>query len=326
MESAFENSPRTFTFDAKSLKNMDKMLRLKKDERYADIIRKGLVLLSERQDYRQVDVLAKLETLGKPVSRASLSNVVTGARSVGLPVMRKASDGLEEIIQSELGMAYDPDARSFFPVAASGWQPYIIPVHPTATPETSSVMTYFDGRVSISHKTAFISSAQKEVIEVGIRLKTFADYFISRKEKEYKDYISTLLERGVNFKAYMLDPDCQEARMYFEDRKKVQEEEADAVLEMKRVVEKLRRLVREFAQRAYRGKFEVYLYRHIPYNHFLLVDPQEKGAKMMVSHYIYGIKRADCPVWEFTRNAPEQLYAKYEKSLGDYLRDAKPLQ
>ena len=114
MESAFENSPRTFTFDAKSLKNMDKMPRLKKDERYADIIRKGLVLLSERQDYRQVDVLAKLETLGKPVSRTSLSNVVTGTRSVGLSVMRKASDGLEEIIRSELGMAYDPDARSFF--------------------------------------------------------------------------------------------------------------------------------------------------------------------------------------------------------------------
>lgn len=305
---------------------MEKMPRLKKDERYADIIRKGLVLLSERQDYRQVDILAKLETLEKPVSRASLSNIVTGARPVGLHVMRKASDGIEEIIRSELDMAYNPDTRAFVPAVSPDWRPYIIPVRTDAEPDAPAVNTYFDGRVSIRHKTDFISSAQKEVIEVGVRLKTFADYFNSRKEKEYKDYITTLLERGVNFKAYMLDPECQEARMYFDDRQKVQEEEAEAVFEMKRVVEKLRRLVREFEQRGYRGKFEVFLYRHIPYNHFLVVDAQEKGAKMMISHYIYGVKRADCPVWEFTRSAPDHLYAKYKKSLDGYLRDARPLQ
>jgi hypothetical protein len=326
MVTAFENSLPIFTFDTKSRENMDKMPRLKKDERYVDIIRKGLDLLAEQQDYRQVDVLAKFETLGKTVSRASLSNIVTGARTVGLPVMRKASDGLEEIIGSELGMKYNPETRAFALAHAPDWRPYIIPVRVAAEPESPAVSTYFDGRVSIRQKTDFISSAQKEVIEVGVRLKTFADYFISRKEKEFKDYITTLLQRGVNFKAYMLDPDCQEARMYFDDRKKVQEEEGEAVAEMKRVVEKLRRLVRELAQRGYRGKFEVFLYRHIPYNHFLVVDPQEKGAKMMVSHYIYGIKRADCPVWEFTRNAPDDLYAKYEKSLDRYLRDARLLQ
>jgi hypothetical protein len=49
----------------------------------------------------------------------------------------------------------------------------------------------------------------------------FASYFTSHKEKDYKTHILELLTKGVHIKAYLLDPESQEASIYFTDRGKV---------------------------------------------------------------------------------------------------------
>lgn len=304
---------------------MAKLAALDKEARFYNIVQKGVELLAEKQEYKQITLINKMKTLGLAVSTASLSNIIKGKKA-GLPVLKTASEGIQGIVRSELGMVYAKDLRAFVAANDPGWQPYIIPEDAGQPQNDTGLILHLDGRVTIQQKTDFISTAQKEVIEVGVRLKTFAEYFISRKEKDYKDYITLLLKRGVTFKGYLLDPDSNEARLYFDDRGRTQEPEKDAIAEMKKVVEKLRNLVREFEQFKYPGAFEIYLYKHIPYNHFLVVDRHLDGGKMMVSHYIYGIRRAECPVWEFTGSRQPALFKKYADSLEYFIRDAKRLQ
>lgn len=304
---------------------MEKLPILNKVERFYDIVQKGVELLVEKQEYRQSNLINKLKVLNLAVSPASLSNIVNGKKA-GLQILKTTAGGIEAIIRSELGMEYAKDRRVFIPLHDPVWKPYVIPEALLHSKDDTGLILHLDGRVTIQHKTDFIATAQKEVIEVGVRLKTFADYFISRNEAEYKDYISALLKRGVTFKGYLLDPDSNEASLYFADRARTQESEIDAISEMKKVVEKLKRLVREFEQRKYPGAFEIYLYKHIPYNHFLVVDQHLDGGKMMVSHYIYGVRRAECPVWEFTSSQQPALFKKYATSLEYYLRESRLLQ
>jgi hypothetical protein len=72
-------------------------------------------------------------------------------------------------------------------------------------------------------------------------------------------------------------------------------------------------------------QLEAYTYRHIPYNHFLIVDGKTRAGKMMVSHYMYGVKRADCPVVEFSKQTNHDLYRKYWKSYQDLILHAKAI-
>jgi len=303
---------------------MEKLPPLSKEERLYDIVQKGVALLAEKQEYKQITLTHKLKVLNRPISAASLSNIVKGKKA-GLKALKTAAEGIETLVRRELGLEYSKGNRAFVPIDDANWQPYIVPETPAQHQNETDLVMHLDGRVSIQQKTKFISGAQKELIEVGVRLKTFADYFISRKEKEYKDYISDLLRKGVNVKGYLLDPDSNEARLYFEDRARAQDSEADAIAEMKKVVEKLRRLVREFEQRKYPGAFQIFLYKHIPHNHFLVVDRHAEGARMMVSHYIYGVRRAECPVWEFSKSGHPELFGKYAGSLEHCIRDARPL-
>ena len=221
-------------------------------------------------------------------------------------------------------MEFDVSQAAYSPLNTPDWEPYTIPENPSPVPDQNLVF-HIDGRVSIQQKTDFIDSAQKEVIEVGIRLKTFAGYFDSRRDSEYKNHIIALLKRGVSFKAYVLDPASNLALLYFDDRAQAQAAERDAVEESQKVLARLKQLAQEFALERYPGSFEVYLYRHVPYSQFLVVDPNLSGGKMMISHYLYGIRRAECPVLEFTRANQPNLFGKYMTSLRAFIRDARPV-
>ncbi len=292
---------------------------------FSDIVRKGLALLSSEQGYGQSNVVQKLHVLQFQVSTSSFSNIAN-SKSVGLKVLKTAAEGIQAVIKHELGMEYKEETSAFQVARGSNWQPYIVPETDKPQEEASKMTFRGEGRVSIQHKTEFMDSAQKEVIELGIRLKTFAGYFTSRNEQEYKSHIINLLKRGVHFKVYMLDPDSQEARLYFEDRQRVEPLEKEAIGDAKKVIERLIMLVKEFEQMQQPGNFEIYLYRHVPYNHFLAVDINAPNGKMMVSHYIYGVRRAECPVLEFSRTSYPALYKKYEDSLRLYVKDARKLQ
>jgi hypothetical protein len=56
------------------------------------------------------------------------------------------------------------------------------------------------------------------------------------------------------------------------------------------------------------------------------IDGQTPAAKMMISHYIYGESRANCPVIEFTKKDNLLLYKRYRTSLQRLTSDARPIQ
>jgi len=290
-----------------------------------DMIAKGVALLKQQQEYTQITLVRKAAVLGHVFATASLTNILNKEKGrekpIGLSLLKTVSDGIAGIIRSELGMEYNEKQQAY--VSLPHFQEiYIVPEKPIDAAKSRIPVLHPDGRLPIPEKTAFIEGAQKEVIEFGVRLRTFSEYFTSSSEKEYKAYIIKLLEKGVNVTCYLLDPESQQARMYFEDRIKVMPHEKDAIEETRKAVERLKTVIREFEERNYRGKFEVWKYQHIPYNLFLAVDPDTPGGKMLISHYIYGIRRAEAPVMEIEKEYQPELYKKYRESLLLYIKDA----
>ena len=303
-------------------------MKINKEDSLRKIVIEGFALLQEEKNYKQNQIANKLRTLNSAVSTASLSNLLA-KKAVGLDVLQRTAKGIEDIILAELGYAYFNN--EFVKTKNPNWTPTLIKeTHLTATTlENEAVLPGFvfhtEGRVTIQQKTNFIQSAQSDIIEVGVRLKTFADYFFSRNEQEYKAHIVALLKKGVKMRFYMLDPDSNEAALYFRDRTKAQEDETESINEMKKVLVKIQKIQAELAQEGFSGSFDIYLYKHLPTNHFFVVDGNSPNAKMMVSHYLYGLRRAECPVMEIDKHAQPLLFKKYYKSLQLFIADAKKM-
>ncbi len=300
------------------------MQKTSKEERLKNIVCRGLDHLQDKFDYGQRNVVNKLKMLELPVSAASLSNIKNG-KPVGLAILSQAAKGIQLLLHQELDIAFDVELQDFRRLATPGWVASVVPERTPQSPEDSGFILHGDGRVPLQQKTDFIADAQQEVIEVGVRLNSFSSYFISQNESAYKMHIISLLRKGVNIKGYLLDPDSQEARIYFDDRAQVQSFEKDAIGEIKKVVERLKSLCVEFEAMQLQGKFEIYLYKHIPYSLFFVVDGATESGKMMVSPYLYGVRRANCPVMEFTKKDQPPLFRKYWESMQLFLDGAKRL-
>jgi hypothetical protein len=290
---------------------MDKMQLLR------DKIKKGVDLLKYECQYSQSMIVKKLEKLDHDISTSSLTNIMRDKENLGDVLLIKAAQGIELLIHQELGYRYDEVTKTYLKAVAPNWQPNKVPIEDEAA--MNGIKFHWEGRAPLTDKAALINQTQKELIEVGIRLNTFVDYFISHRQQLYRQPVIDLLKRGGVFKVYMLDPKSNEASIYFTDRAKVQKTEVEALNEMHRIVERLRDVAAEMQQF---GAFEVYLYKHIPYNHFFVSDGYLPTGRMMISHYLYGIKRADCPVLEFGRTDNAQLFMKYFDSLQHYLKGA----
>ncbi len=295
------------------------------EARQRNIIIKGLKHLFDGHAYGQINVLNKFETLGYSLTASVLSKIKTG-REVGAKTLSHASKHMEEVLRLEMDMAYRLEIEDFEKQNTPNWAATIIPESEEKAANKAPFLLHVNGRVSIQEKTQFISSAQKNVLEIGVRLNSYTSYFISQSEKAFKAHILTLLRKGVHIKSYLLDPDTNEARIYFEDRAKVQSFEKDAIVETKRNLERLRALCQEFEEMKLDGSFEVFLYKHIPFSQILVVDSEEMDAKMMVSHYLYGVKRANCPVIEFTRKEQSLLFNKYWESFQHFTDKAEKLK
>ena len=288
------------------------------EKRFYDIVCQGTDLLRLKSGYLQNTIVKKLKTLGFPISTASF-NIILHRKTVGFRTLKKAAEGIETLILNELDRRYDADTQTFIEAKTTDWRPIAVPEQPDATPQ---ITFHQDGRVSVKEKTDFITPAKQEVIEVGIRLNSFANYFFSQNEMAYKAHIIGLLQRGVNIKGYLLDPDSNEARLYFDDRARIQTFEKDSIHEIRKVIERFKLISAELSSLHLPGKLEIYQYKHIPYTLFFAVDGELDTGKMMVSPYLYGIRRANCPVWEFSKKDHPSLFRKYWESLRYFTENA----
>ena len=286
-----------------------------------ELLEEGVDLLLAKSGYLQTTVIKKLQTLNVTISPAWLSAALK-QRKAGFRTLKIVTEGLESIILQEHGLKYDPGQKKFIEARPQNWQPQI--VRETTAPDHQFGF-HPNGRVSVQEKTDFIATAIQEVIEMGVRLNTFSNYFISHSEQSYKTHIINLLQRGVHIRGYLIDPDSNEARLYFEDRAQIQPLEKDAIGGIKKAIERLNVIAADLSATPGPGKFEIYQYRHIPYAYFLVVDGASDSGKMMVSPYLYGVSRANCPVLVLNKKEHTSLFIKYWESLQFMTENAKQL-
>jgi hypothetical protein len=293
-------------------------------QQYLNIIQKGFALLKEQKDYTQVSIVRKLETLQIKCGVA-LFNKIVNKNEAAESSLKNISKGIKEIISLELGLSFDNETQEFTQKPAKDWKEKVISDNSVKSARVKGMEFHLDGRVKVEYKTAFFADAQEEVIEIGLRLNTFTNYFTSLNPTIYKNHIVDLLKKGVNVKAYLIDPGSNEARLYFEDRARYQKQESKGTDDVKRIIERLVDVVEEINAQKYPGKFHVYTYKHFPYANFFVVDGGTANGKMIVSHYIYGVKRAEGPSWEFSKQSNNHLYAIYWESVQKYIENAVPI-
>jgi len=288
------------------------------------IIQVGVELLKEKQGYSQLAIVEKLELLNFKVSEAALSKIVRNNEG-GNKILKIAAEGIQELIRREIGVEWEETKYS--DTLGSDWKQTLIKeTETTAHPLVNPGFTFYeDGRLPIAQKVDFISEAKQEVIEFGVVLNTFAGYFFSRNEKEFKQHVQGLLTKGVHFKCYLLDPDCEETNMYFSDLAKHLPDELKSIGKIREAIEKLGKVQQQFINAGYRGTFEIFAYQHIPANYFMTVDGDSPDGKLMVSHYVYGLSRANCPVLEFSKKNNPALYDRYWDSLKMLAQNARRL-
>ena len=289
------------------------------------IIRLCYPILIDRFNHKTL--LIKLQEVQFDIAPATLTNIkkviIEGnpERKISLSkeLLKEAAKAFILVIESNWPLKYDSATNEFIKLENADPEPE------NSSNQAHGIIIYQDGRRSTSEKIQFIKNAKKEIIEVGIRLHTFSQYFTSRRKSEFRDHIEQLLKKGVNMKCLMMDPYSEMTRLYFMDRAKASPEEAKAYEQMPQILEDLKKIKDELNQQGYPGKFELLTYENFPYNHYMMVDPDEDNGKLLLSSYIHGIRRAHCPVMEIRKNTAGITFNTYLESLKLILKEAKAI-
>jgi hypothetical protein len=177
---------------------------------------------------------------------------------------------------------------------------------------------YEDGRPSITEKVDILLSAKSEVVNLGISHRSFVGYFEQRPAREYKEPILDLIRKGIVFKCIFLDPDCAIAKQYAQDRG-----ELELINRIRASLDALKSLQAEFEKLGLPGRFEIYISSIFPYMSATCIDGNEVNGRMLISPYLYGIKRAEVPHFNISRTAHEVMFETYWKSIRKILANSR---
>lgn len=173
-----------------------------------------------------------------------------------------------------------------------------------------------EGRLLIDDKVSFIMNAQSEVIELGIRLREFTTYFTSRNTEEFKNHVIELLKTGVVLKCFALDGE------WFLKNFVVSDEEKKYYQEIPETLNQLNEFKKEILEMNLKGGIEIYTYQHNPMFHAQCTDGDSSEGRMTISNYLTGIKRAQCPVIQFSKQTHPTLFKTYWKSIHEIIKNS----
>ena len=190
---------------------------------------------------------------------------------------------------------------------------------PTGFDGVSSFTIHEGGRLSLPEKVEFLEGARSEIIELGIGLTTFAQYFVSRKPSEFRDHVWRLLAVGVDLKCFALDTDCEGGKQYAKHCF-----DPGYLRDMKASSETLRTVSEDARSMGLKGGLEMHVYSCLPLFHCVCVDGGDASrGRLTVSHYIHGVRRAECPVMQFTRKSNPAMFRTYWRSVAHLVSASK---
>lgn len=179
---------------------------------------------------------------------------------------------------------------------------------------------YGSGRLPTADKLRFMSYATQEVIEFGTGLITFVGYFDSLGPSQWRNPVVEMLQRGVDIRCFVLDPESRAAEVYFELRgEDVYRDRTVAVLSQ------LLDIRDELNAESDSGQVSVLAYDSFPAQYTLAVDLGHERSAMQFSPYLPGLKRAECPVYEASRTGEPDLFGRLQASLEAQMEAAVPL-
>ena len=268
--------------------------------------------------YTQLELVEKFAEYGFSFSKPTMSNLYRQKEKVSFRTWKTATQAFRQLLKEECGMSYNEEKGDFVKTEKATPTVDLLLNQNSIIQSPPPVVFHARGRLQISEKAAFISTAKKEVIEIGVGLRTFTSYFFNHAHYEYQAYVEMLLKKGVNIKCLLIEPKATTSEVYLKDR-------SEEVL-LERISEnilKLNELKEYFESQDYKGKFEIHTYAHIPYSHFCVIDGHTSNGKMIISPYIFGIKRADSPVFELSKKKHHYLFERYWQSIQLILKNSE---
>lgn len=167
------------------------------------------------------------------------------------------------------------------------------------------------GRPTISEKIALIRNAKTEIVEIGIGLTSFAQYFKGQRPDEFADPIRELVRSGVNLTCFALDPDYEPGTAW------LAEQDDD---DYQQAATRARQLLLDEAKRCrqnnYLGRLTYHTYRRVPEFWCLGVDVDDPlDGRMFFQPYLMGVARSATPVVQVSRTSYPRLYKTYLQSV-----------
>ncbi len=298
---------------------MDSNSHINRRKECTEIISQAIELLTQGQGkkvYTQKEVVKKMRILGYVISESTLSNLKNTKNSekrVNLKTLIKAANGLEELIRHELQYSYNRDKKSFeFRPELRNIEIKVNEVElPTNSIKSIPYTLHYEGRRSVNEKVALYKDAQKQIIELGVRLKSFSTHFIDESDNAFKLPLVNKLREGVNLHCYVLNPRGRFATGYFQDRAKAQPEEMKNLEELPEILGRLKEIKEQLNAKSDKGKMSLFYLNTFPYIHASVIDGEEPTGKMFVSPYLFGVRRANSPVLEISKSRDRFLFNRF---------------
>lgn len=286
------------------------------EKNYQSIIKLSIQKLISESGYTQVEIFKKFQQLEIQVSRASISNFCN-KKYGSVSLLREAAKGFKLIMERDLCLNYNERSNQFKKIENCSPRPIDINKKLVTSEIEIKHQPYsiFDGRMDVTDKVELYQKAKYEIVEIGLRLKNFRSYFEEKRESAFLDPLRNLLEDGINFKCYTLDPKGNYARKYIEDRATSQPSEIELLEDIPRITAELRNLFIQINREGFKGKMELYQYDHFPYYHATAIDGNTENGNLNIAPYLYGISRANTPVIQLQQKSNKVLFRKYWKSV-----------
>jgi class 3 adenylate cyclase len=167
------------------------------------------------------------------------------------------------------------------------------------------------GRPSLDEKLALIRDAKTEIIEIGIGLTSFAQYFTGQKPAEFRDPIRRLVRGGVNLRCFALDTEHQAGLDWL-----MEQGNRTYLDEARFARERLEAEARHYEYEDYRGRLEYHTYRRVPEFWCLGVDVEDPVyGRMFYAPYLMDVSRSENPVFQVSRTSDNELYSKFLASV-----------
>lgn len=294
-------------------------------DRKIKIAQMGVQLLknNSKTNYSQKRTASELTLEGFTVSESSISNLMNYEERykreeyMGTDILNTLYEGIAKLMERRLGMVYNKDTNEY--EIDDTLEIFDTPT-PKPEPENTGngVIIFSKGRRDVLHKVKLMSEMKsgQTIVELGLRLHSFSNYFTSERDELYLEPVKDLLARGVNLHCYFLKHNGNFALPYFESRDLIKPSlnfkglEIEAYKQMPQIAEKLKNIRNILNAEGGEGKMELFEYDCAPEYHAFVA-----GDSMLIAHYMYGIDRKNSPIFEINRNENEALFNKYLQSI-----------